>query len=61
MGILIIIGKIFLSFFLIGMIMAGVFKASNRGRKPNNHPAAEWITGCIGFLGGIAGLYYLWF
>ncbi len=53
--------KIIGSIFFAGFILGGIIRASPAHRNPEISPAIEYFVGAIGFIGGILGLYWLWF
>lgn len=58
MGILIIIGKIFVTLFLATLFVAGVLKANPRSHVHGT--VAEYTAGFLCCAASLIGLYYLW-
>jgi len=61
MSIFIIILKVFVSLFLLGMLIGGVVRASPDHRNPDINPKVEYVVGAFGLIVGVLGFYYLWF
>jgi len=61
MTIIFIIAKIFLSLFLIGILISGLTKLSPSHRNPEINPEIEKGMGVIGLCIGLIGLYFTWF
>lgn len=60
MSILILLGKLLTSLLLGMAVLAGALFANPRWHSGNYRPAAGFASGFIFFIGGLAGLYYLW-
>ena len=58
MGILIIIGKIFATLFLITFFLAGALKANPHGHV--HGAVAEYTAGFLCCAASLIGFYYLW-
>ena len=56
-----IVVKIFLSLFLLGILIGGLIKLSPAHRNSERHPGVEKWVGIIGLCFGLAGLYITWF
>lgn len=57
---LITIGKIFLSVFMLGFIIGGAVKLSPAHRNPDINPKIEYLVGAFGLVSGLLGIYFLW-
>jgi len=61
MTILLILGKVIASFFLVGLAIGGLTKLSPAHRNPDASPVVEHLVGAMGLGLGLYGFYYLWF
>lgn len=57
---LLIIGKIFLSVFLLGFVIGGVVKLSSSHRNPDINPKIEYFVGALGLVSGLLGMFFTW-
>ena len=58
---LLIIGKIFLTIFLLGFIIGGAVKLSPAHRNPDINPKIEYFVGALGLVSGLIGIFFTWF
>lgn len=61
MTVFIIIGKVFLSIFCMGILFAGILKVLSIRHHPDISPAIEISVGIFGLGVGLTGLYFTWF
>lgn len=60
MSFFVVLAKLIASLFLVVSVIVGSLMANPKWHSGMYRPAAEYGTGFILFVGGLAGLYLLW-